>query len=272
LARLPSDVAGTMAEVGLPDGSAETSLLPTVPIGCGVLFRTQALRDVDGGYPKKFLFYGEEYWQTLTMYANGWRLTSSTKLKINHRADKSTANKDRIFYRLARNNAVIWERFAPARYKEQLIYDTQRRYELIADKEGVRGAFDRGLKEALRIEDEPCERIPCIGDFERFALLDRFNDVDAAGKRFALCGTGKFPSLWASTLMHNGAKDVIIYDFNRALTGAHFKEFLVCNPHERSIPIEYDPILGHSSSVDTALWRRKLERETPTREIVNVTP
>jgi len=253
---LPASIAGLMPEIHLAGGGQEASLLPTVSIGCGVLFRADAIQAVDGGYPSKFGFYGEEYWQTLVLYEHGYELKHCPDLIVHHRADKSTGNKEWIFYHLCRNNGVIWDVFTPPEYREQILYDTYRRYELIAQKEGVLDAYRDGRNEALTVEDEPRESRLTTKQFNHFALLNRFDRRDVTEKKIALCGTGKFPSFWADYLTTRGAEEILIFDFNTGLIGNAFGDYIIYSPEELTSAISngFTPLVGHSTPIDTRKW------------------
>ncbi len=256
---LPQKVAGLIAHVTHPAGAAEASLLPTVSLGCGVLFRTEALKAIDGGYPENFLFYGEEYWQTLILYQRGWQLSFCPELKILHRCDKTPGNKARVFYHLARNNSVIWEAFAPADYLNCVLRDTYRRYELLSKKEGVHQAFLDGRAAALTLADEPHEEPLTLEQFGRFSLLDDFAQM-ALSPKLALCGTGKFPTLWTRELQCRGVEDLALLDFNPGLIGHAYGEHTVRPPDDVAELAQagYRFVIGHSSPVDNARWQSLL--------------
>ncbi len=256
----PPHVAGLMANVLRRDGSLESSLLPTVMLGCGVLLRTQVLRLLPTCYPEDFVFYGEEYWLTLSLYSQGYELHHCRDLEIVHRVSSAERSKERMLYYLTRNNDVVWEQFCPQRYRSAAIVDSRRRYELIADKENVMEAYQQGQADRLLtatstpVSDE---------QFERFALITCMRDAIAHAancEHVIMCGTGKFPSLWAQELRHHvGCREVVIGDTNPGLIGQTFGRECVHSPDDCIGSADVAVYLvGHSSAAETAKWKQML--------------
>lgn len=257
----PPTVAGLLGNVSRRNGSLESTLLPTTLLGCGVLFRSDVLRRLPYAYPHGFCFYGEEYFVTMALYRDGYTLDACADLKILHRCSDVGRDRETIFYRLGRNNSAVWQKFTPVRYLEQVLYDTIRRYEHIADREGVRTAFDRGLAESLAPEG-PVTPLP-DDRFRAFSLLDRFEAVAEqcrSHRGVVLCGTGKFPSLWAQALRADGIAHICMSDFNPALIGRSFKDWEVLAPEQAVAAAKhgYKFVTGHASSSDNLRWRQLL--------------
>ncbi|MCJ8331503.1 MAG: glycosyltransferase family 2 protein [Lentisphaeria bacterium] len=259
LSRTDESVVGLMGNIKRPCGAMESSLLPTVYQGCGVLFKTEALRRIGNIYPQDFVYYGEEYWLTMLLYKYNYTLAYCDELKICHRSNKSKENLSRIFYYLGRNNAAIWHHFAPEKHLRKILYDSQRRYELIAKNEGVETSFYQGLSDAIKYNTEA--RLT-DEQFRSFSLLDKFDEGlnGHPPKKVALCGTGKFPSFWADYLKGYGIEDVKVFDFNKGLAGHAIGEYEIeSESHiERSLDDGYTPIVGHSSIVDANKWKMRL--------------
>jgi GT2 family glycosyltransferase len=271
----PPHVAGLMAAVFRRDGSLESALLPTVMLGCGVLLRTQVLRRLPLRYPEAFVFYGEEYWLTLSLYGQGYELQHCLDLEIVHRVSLAERSKERMLYYLTRNNDAIWEQFCPHRYCSAAIADTRRRYELIAGKEGEMAAYRRGQVDRLAIATST----PVSHEqFERFALIKSMRDaIEQAANRqhVVLCGTGKFPSLWARDLrQYGGCRVVTIGDTNPGLMGQTFGCERIESPKTCIGAADVAVYLvGHSSAAETATWKQMLsEAGIPFDRIQEIAP
>ena len=146
----PPDVGGLTSQVIKPDRSLEcTPLLPTVFHGCGALFRKQALDVVGKLYPEDFLFYGEEYWSTLLLLSHGFTLRHLDAFRVCHRFSGEGRSKERIIHQLALNNRRTWPEFVPKNLLKSIMAQTSRRYELVAEKEGVPQAYSEAMSEKL---------------------------------------------------------------------------------------------------------------------------
>jgi len=257
----PADVAGLTGCITRPDNSYETSLLPTVLLGCGVLFRTAALRRIPGGYPQDFCFYGEEYWLTLALYRLNMRLQHCPQLRVEHRLTPTARSLERVFYYLGRNNAIIWEQFAPPQVKTQVLADTFRRYELTAGKEGVLEALQRGRAQKLQLTAAPTPL--SMLQFRAFTLLDHlessYRQLPPA-PRLLLLGSGKFPSFWAAQLQQLfGLEQVLLADFNPGLHGQHFAQFPVLTPAQALAQLRrgnLNMLCGHTALADSLRWQQ----------------
>jgi GT2 family glycosyltransferase len=256
----PPRVAGLMATVSRRDGSLESALLPTVMLGCGVLLRTEVLRRLPLRYPEAFVFYGEEYWLTLSLYGQGYELQPCRELEVVHRVSLAERSRERMLYYLARNNDAIWEQFCPRRYHSAVVADSRRRYELIAAKEGALAAYRRGQLDRLA-----SATFTPVSDtqFERFALIKSMRaaiEQVANREHVVLCGTGKFPSLWAHELrQHGGCRCVTIGDTNPGLIGHKFGCERIESPEACIGAADVTVYLvGHSSAAETAKWKQML--------------
>ncbi len=269
LRKSPDHIAGLIGNIQSPDGSRRSSLLPTVFHGCGVAFKTDIIQNIKGGYPENFCFYGEEYWLTLLLYKKGYRLIHGDELKIMHRLSKKERSIAKIFYYLVRNNAILWDKFVPDQYLEKVNFDTNRRYELIAKKEGVIDAYEDGRNDALRARGK--KKKLTKKQFMDFSFISRFQDVLKRCNSFSkvvLCGCGKFPNLWANHLRSNGVKDVVISDFNSGLIGQSYGDYEVLPP-KKVLKLEkqgFKLITGHTSSTDTDRWNAYLFRNLVTAD------
>jgi len=258
LALQPKEVAGLGARIERTDGGREgPPLLPTAFHGCGALFRRDALLSCGDVYPGEFGFYAEEYWVTFLLYSNGFRLAYADEFRVCHRLSSAGRSKKKILFHLTRNNDCVWQAFTPNRYLEDALYDTNRRYELIAHHEGVPEAFIEGRTCLL----PPPFRKPMDEDsFRQVSLLSSFDKLlagTAPRDKMILCGVGKFPSMWAKHLTAKGIKNVALTDFNKALWGNEFERFTVIDSHNALalMAAGFLPVVGHSSRTDADAWR-----------------
>jgi len=255
------NIAGITGPVFRPDGGRENPpLLPTTFHGCGVLFRAEVLKSFEYFYPPDFCFYGEEYWSTLLLYSKGFRLEYDPAFKVCHRMSGSGRDKARIIYFISLNNRRTWKPFVPEPYIEKAEFDTNRRYELISQKEGVHDSYAKAASESIIIKPAPYGKMS-IADFEDFSLLSSFRKILPSLDRSSpviLCGAGKFPTLWADFLRSEGIHNVIISDFNPGLIGKQYGSFLIASPEEALSPENIRDgqyICGHSAVTESLEWK-----------------
>lgn len=92
----------------------EASLLPSVFHGCACGFRREALHQV-GGYPRGYLYYGEEYELAFRLYQAGYRLALCPgSARVLHVRDAGGRDVNRIIRLLLRNNTYLWAKYLPA--------------------------------------------------------------------------------------------------------------------------------------------------------------
>ncbi len=250
-------VGGMIGEIVESNNVKRSSLLPTVFHGCGVMFKTDVMRKLHGGYPENFRFYGEEYWLTLLLYRSGYHLDYDENFQIYHRVSQVGRSCGKIFYQLIRNNEAVWHHFCPDMYLDEVLYDTKTRYELLSIKENVHEFYLKGLQDKLIINDQT-NRLK-QSQFLKFSLLDNFEKLYKKFGQFSrviLCGCGKFPTLWAHYLTDQGVSDILFTDFNVGLIGKEFKNFKVYGPDKlpEFIANGYKLIIGHSSIADNNKW------------------
>ena len=245
---ISKDCAGIICPIDNPDGGQEASLLPTVFHGAGVAFRTATLIQYSLFYPD-FCFYGEEYRLSAEIYKAGFYLYSLPEARVMHRRSDKERDLSKIFYYLGRNNTAIWEDIVPEIYRQRVIYDSHRRYELTSKKEDVFDSYEKGRAEPLGRSQLTQMG---IDEFKKFALINDFEKIETSSP-LILAGTGKFPTLWANILAAKGFR-VSLADFNPGLIGQSFGEYNVLSP-EDAITQDSLFILGHSSTLDTARWK-----------------
>ena len=257
----PAKTAGLGARIERADGSREgPPLLPTVFHGCGALFRKSALSSCGDVYPDNFGFYSEEYWVSFLLFSKGFTLDYFDDFRVCHRLSASGRSKKRILFQLSKNNDCVWKAFTPLRYLDDVLYDTNRRYELITRKEGVPESFTEGKQLSI----QPPFREPMTDEaFEAASLIAAFSRSTPALREkslIVLCGVGKFPSLWARHLVKLGADKVILTDFNSGICGNDFAGFMAITANEALKLHGKDTlyVVGHSSRADSDAWRSLL--------------
>lgn len=146
LSDLPSDVAAVGGEIRLPNSKRESGGLPEVIVGCGCAIRRDSFLAV-GCYDELFGYYAEEYDLCAKLIRAGHRVLQTRSLMFEHR--KSTVGRDfnEIIYRLVRNNAWVYQRYAPEYLRRDMIDSMVNRYHEIAIKEAALIGFERGLAE-----------------------------------------------------------------------------------------------------------------------------
>ncbi|MCM8537821.1 MAG: glycosyltransferase [Lentisphaeraceae bacterium] len=253
---LDDSEAGLICEIHNPDGNREASLLPTVFHGAGVVFKTSMIQKHNLAYPENFCFYGEEYRLTLDIYAAGLSLKNSD-IKIIHRRSSKGRDLKKIFYYLGRNNKTIWQDIVPTSIEENIINESKARYDLTAAKECVSHAFEEGLNDEIT-SDLNMNRMTTF-NFGRFALIDKFKQLEN-DKTYILCGTGKFPSTWA-TILKEKSCTVYVTDFNKAFHQKPFLDLDILTP-EKALELTGTYIIGHSSLCDTLKWQDYLSQNS----------
>lgn len=260
----PPHIAGITGPVFRPDGGRENPpLLPTTFHGCGALFRSKVLKSFEYFYPPDFCFYGEEYWSTLLLYSRGFRLEYDPGFKVCHRMSGTGRDKSRIIYFISLNNRRTWKPFVPDSCLAIAEFDTNKRYELISQKEGVPDSYLKAASENIEIKPAPYGKMS-LADFEDFSLLSSFKEIIPCLDRTIpaiLCGAGKFPTLWADYLKSEGIRNVIISDFNTGLIGKEYGDYLIISPEEalsRQNIEKSQYICGHSAMAESLKWKELL--------------
>ncbi len=270
LRTVQNNIAGITSEVQRSDGGLENPpLLPTAFHGCGVLFKAHILKNLPIElYPLDFCFYGEEYWSTALLYSQGYELKYSKDFKVCHRMNATGRDKGKILYYLTRNNQLTWEQFIPKKYLENILFDTNTRYKLIANKENVSEYYNKAINEKVQNNKEFYQMT--VEQFKRFTLLDRFENILKDLNKISpiiLCGCGKFPTLWWKFLEQKGFINIKIFDLNAGLIGQKYENLMVGHPDNISYSKNIQFIVGHTSRVDTNLWKKKINSNYKTIEL-----
>ncbi|MBI5866615.1 MAG: glycosyltransferase [Planctomycetes bacterium] len=130
--------------VHLPDGSQECSALPHVFVGCGVGFRTSALRQV-GGLDATYFMQAEEYDLSFRLLRAGWRVEVFADLQVDHLKTPCARRSERTTFYDTRNNLRVIA--AHLRGDAATIYreDWLLRYRWLAESAGQCDAYRRGV-------------------------------------------------------------------------------------------------------------------------------
>lgn len=135
--------------VHLPDGSQECSALPHVFVGCGVGFRTAALRGV-GGLDRSLFMAAEEYDVSFRLLRAGWRVEVFGDLEVEHLKSPQARRRERITELDVRNNLWVVDRYLPQPYRAVYARDWEERYGWLAQRAGHSAAFARGRRAGRR--------------------------------------------------------------------------------------------------------------------------
>lgn len=168
----PDLVAAGFA-VHLPDGREEGGALPGIPVGCGVGYRTAALRGV-GGLDRTFFMQAEEYDLSFRLAGAGGGVEVFDDLHVDHLKTTQARKNARTTFFDIRNNLRVVSRYLPDPH--YLIYrqDWRQRYGWLARCNGnswayrrglgvglARGAYERWTRRKWRLSPDTLERFFC---------------------------------------------------------------------------------------------------------------
>lgn len=159
VATAPADVGAIAAEVLLPSVNGrirhEAGGLPEVFTGCGAAIRAAVFLDL-GGYEETFDYYAEEYDFCARLMLAGLCVRFDRRFQVMHRKVATHRDLARILANLARNNAWVMARYAPADQREARIEAQLTRYAAIAAKEGVADRVMPAIADArASIQNQP---------------------------------------------------------------------------------------------------------------------
>ncbi len=204
-----------------PQGVEEAALLPTVFHGCACAIRRPALEAV-GGYPRRYLYYGEEYDLAFRLYqARAHIRLCLDPPPVIHARDPAGRSKDHIVRLLMRNNTYLWTAFAPAAHWLDAMRDTLQRYIRVARKENAGRGYLQGLVQVpVALLRGVRRRRPLSNALFARISLEQGVTAAVAGLRPArggaaiLCGVGRFPGLWVRALRRAGWSVAAFWDRN----------------------------------------------------------
>ncbi len=129
--------------VHLPDDTEESGALPGVFVGCGVGFRTEALRAV-GGLDADLFMQAEEYHLAFRLTNAGWHVRRFDDLHVDHLKTRQARRTRRTTYLDTRNNLLLAARYLPPPFDAIYARDWRQRYGWLAAANGHRWTFKRG--------------------------------------------------------------------------------------------------------------------------------
>lgn len=227
-------------DVVLPDGSRESSALPSVFIGCGTGFRREAITQA-GGLPDDFFMQAEEYDLSLRLLDAGWKVRRFADLQVRHLKTPSARSPARTTRLDVRNNLLLISRRFPRQWMLRYALDWMRRYRWIAQTKGWRHrlAFWRGLMQGVIGSIRVGRRQPVNEDaFEEFAMIRKIHRrvADVAREHhirtvlFVDVGKNICPFWLAARDL--GLEIVAIADANLARSGRKYREIPIVNDDE----------------------------------------
>jgi GT2 family glycosyltransferase len=174
--------------VHLPDGRRESGALPGVFVGCGVGLRAEALQKV-GGLDARFFMQAEEYDLAFRLAGAGWKVAVFDDLHVEHVKSGAARRSDRTTFYDVRNNLLVAARYLPWPYYGIYRADGLQRYRWLAEREGHRAAYLRGLWAGLL--REPMDRWAFRRRRLTPVVLERFFQIGAVERRMQeLAGNG----------------------------------------------------------------------------------
>jgi GT2 family glycosyltransferase len=135
-------------DVILPDGTHEASAYPDVFIGCGAMFRREALEKT-GGLPDGFFMQAEEYDLSLRLMNAGYRVRRCVDCVVEHRKTKQSRSAWRTTRLDVRNNLLVLARNIPAERMVDVASGWLKRYWWMSRMQNRRGAFLCGVVQGV---------------------------------------------------------------------------------------------------------------------------
>ncbi len=129
--------------IQLADNREECSALPNVFVGCGVGFRTDALRVV-GGLDASYFMQAEEYDLAFRLVSTGWSVSVFDDLFVRHLKTPHARKSARTTYFDTRNNLILTARFLPDDLYKIYHRDWSDRYRMLARRHAHTSAWWRG--------------------------------------------------------------------------------------------------------------------------------
>jgi GT2 family glycosyltransferase len=171
--RLDLGAAGLRVRLAEPPHRHDAGGVPGIFFNCGGAVRRKAFLEV-GGFPIDFDYYAEEYDLCARLWQAGWTVEPRGELVVWHLRAGNNRDADRMLRLLVRNNLRFWRRYAPDRFREQMMEATLARYQRVAAKENARVGYRQGLEDARAIPASALRQRPLtIQQFERLMGIDQ---------------------------------------------------------------------------------------------------
>ncbi len=254
--------------VHLPDGRRECGALPDVFVGCGVGFRTRALREA-GGLDGELFMQAEEYDLAFRLVHAGWRVQNFDDLHVDHLKTSRSRISERTMFYDARNNLVIAERYLQEPYRSIYRRDWAQRYRWLAADNGQRPSFVRGFLAAhacasderqlfasSRLSGESFDSLFRWGE-----VRERMQELRATGVENAvLADLGKNIYPFLAAARQTGMNVPAIADDRFARPGRRYRGIPIV-PLERIATLGPDAIvISNMATVHAAVTHKRLEK------------
>ena len=252
--------------VHLPDGRLEGGALPGVFVGCGVGFRTEALRAV-GGLDPTFFMQAEEYDLSFRLVAAGWTVKVFDDLHVDHLKTVQARKSDRTTFYDIRNNLRVTARFLPSPYYAVYRRDWLERYRWLAEQDHHEDAYRRGVRagrrhEAIerraygdrRLRPEALEEFFCWA-FVRRQMTDL---VDSSVHRIVLADLGKNVFAFHQAARALGVEVLAIGDDRFTAPGRRYRGIRVL-PRDEALRLGPDAVVvSNAGPIHAARTEREL--------------
>ncbi|MCO6438923.1 MAG: glycosyltransferase [Phycisphaerae bacterium] len=257
--------------VELPDGRRESSALPGVFVGCGVGFRTDALRAV-GGLDRFLFMQAEEFDVCFRIAEAGWKVGVFADLLVDHLKTPRGRRSGRTAYFDTRNNLLVIDRHIPGHAREVYRRDWVQRYRWLALREGLLDACRRGQRDALRMLTRHSGINPRPLGPRTFEAFFRWDDVhrrmvalaDSGVRRILLADLGKnvFPFVRGARLA--GIDPIAIADDRFCRPGRIYRGIAILPPFE-AVRGSFDAVVVANmaaalSAASADRWRNRTDR------------
>lgn len=254
----------------LPDGREECSALPHVFVGCGVAFRTGALREI-GGVDESFFMAAEEYDLSFRLLAAGWGVEVFADLVVDHLKSPHARRSDRISYYDVRNNLRVIARYLPDELAAIYRADWLQRYRWLAEQSGHEGAHERGAAlgaweagierwrfRRQRLAPDALEQVFAWRRIERHMLALR----QQGARRIVLADWGKNIYAFLRGAIVSGLRVQAIGDDRFGAAGRRYREIPLV-PLDQALAAAADAVVvGNSSYVHAQQRWLDLSRRT----------
>lgn len=258
------DLGAAVFTVVLPDGREESSAYPNVFIGCGTGFRRSAL-EKSGLLPHDFFMQAEEYDLSLRLLDGGWKIERFDDLLVHHLKTATARVPSRTTRLDVRNNLMLIGRRFPRGQRTRFALDWTRRYWWVANQNGHRRAFVRGVVEG--IIGGWSKRRPVSGTtFDRFARLGAIRELmmklkREGAKRVLLLDAGKAVASFVRAAVDSGLEVCAIADDRLAARGRRVRGVPIVT-EQSARQLDFDSVVISNLSPAHAKARRESWRLT----------
>lgn len=256
--------------VYLPDGQIEGAALPNVFVGCGVILRATALREV-GGLDRTFFMQAEEYDLCFRLVQAGWVVCASGGT-VDHIKSPQARRSDRTTYYDTRNNLRVIYRYLPEWAMEVCKDDCLQRYEWLAESAVHQKAHAKGASEGITLGETERRTFanwrltPEV--FEHFYRWDFIRQqlrrlAEDGLKRIVLADLGKNIFPFVDGARHAGLEILAIADDRFARPGRYYRDIPVIPVREALNLDSIDCfVVSNTADVHANKTYRRLSQQT----------